>query len=328
MTILMVIITNVIISVAIFLSIATVLIILDGKPKIKKLNQTELAFNELVIDYAKVPPLMTYTCRDGASLNHRYYLSETDTVLILLHGSGTHSRYLLPLAEYISSENIAHVYTPDLRGHGENPEKRGDIGYINQLVDDLDDLLKVVREKHPDSKLIIGGHSSGGGLAIRFAGSKYGEKADAYLLMSPYLRYNAPTLKLNSGGWASPHTQRIIGLSMLNSARIPWLNHLPVIDFNMPEEYRDGTETLTYSFRLNTGYAPHDYKKDFSSIKQKVLVVVGKADESFIADKFLPELSKYKEDVEVELFENVTHMGIVVGSEVRPALKKWVNGLS
>ena len=48
-------------------------------------------------------------------------------VLVLLHGSGWHSKYLFPLAKYISSENLAHVYTPDLRGHGINPIKRGDI---------------------------------------------------------------------------------------------------------------------------------------------------------------------------------------------------------
>jgi len=201
-------------------------------------------------------------------------------VLVLLHGSGWHSKYLFPLAKYISSENLAHVYTPDLRGHGINPIKRGDIDYINQLEDDLADFLEIVRKKHPNSTLIIGGHSSGGGLVIRFAGSKYGKEADAYMLLSPYLKYNAPTIKLNSGGWASAHMPRIIGLSMLNNVGISWFNYLKVIDFNMPEEYRDGTDTLSYSYRLNTGFAPRNYKKDLSVIKQIVLVVVGKSDES------------------------------------------------
>ena len=201
-------------------------------------------------------------------------------VLVLLHGSGWHSKYLFPLAKYISSENLAHVYTPDLRGHGISPIKRGDINYINQLEDDLADFVSIVREKHPNSTLIIGGHSSGGGLAIRFAGSKYGKYADAYMLLSPFLKYNAPTMKLNSGGWASAHIPRIIGLSMLNNVGITWFNYLKVIDFNMPEEYRDGTETLSYSYRLNTGFAPRNYKKDLSAIKQEVLVVVGKSDES------------------------------------------------
>ena len=61
--------------------------------------------------------------------------------------------------------------------------------------------------------------------------------------------------------------------------------------------------------------------------QQKVLVAVGKDDESFIAGEFLPEISKYKEDVEVRLLENTTHMGIVTGEGVRPVLKEWITGL-
>ena len=316
------------ISIAIYFIIATVLIIINGKPKENMSKQNKLVFDELVIDYTEIPPLDSYLCKDGIELNYYYYQAQTNKVLIMLHGSGGHSKYFLSLAKYISSENIAHIYTPDLRGHGISPIKRGDINYINQLEDDLADFVSIVREKHPNSTLIIGGHSSGGGLAIRFAGSKYGKYADAYILLSPFLKYNAPTMKLNAGGWASAHIPRIIGLSMLNNVGISWFNYLKVIDFNMPEEYRDGTETLSYSYRLNTGFAPRNYKKDLSAIKQKVLVIVGKSDESFIVEAFLPEISKYKKDVNVILLDDVTHVGIVMGKEVRPIIKKWITELN
>ncbi len=325
--VLSIIIYNIIISIVIYFTIATVLIIIDGKSIGNISKQKKLSFDELDIDYTEIPPIDSYLCRDRSALNYRYYPSQKNKVLVLLHGSGWHSKYFLPLAKYISSENLAHVYTPDLRGHGINPIKRGDINYINQLEDDLADFLEIVRKKHPNSTLIIAGHSSGGGLAIRFAGSKYGKEADAYMLLSPYLKYNAPTIKLNSGGWASAHKPRIIGLSMLNSVGISWFNDLQVIDFNMPEEYRDGTETLSYSYRLNTGFAPRNYKKDLSVIKQKVLVLVGKSDESNIAEAFLPEISKYKKDVNVILLEDVTHMGIVIGKKVRSSIKKWMTEL-
>ena len=95
---------------------------------------------------------------------------------------------------------MAQVYTPDLRGHGINPIKRGDINYINQLEDDLADFVSIIKKKHPNSTLIIGGHSSGGGLAIRFAGSQYNKSVDAYLLLSPYLEHDAPTFRLDAGG--------------------------------------------------------------------------------------------------------------------------------
>jgi alpha-beta hydrolase superfamily lysophospholipase len=35
-----------------------------------------------------------------------------------------------PLAIYLSSNGLAHVITPDLRGHGFTPAQRGDVAYI------------------------------------------------------------------------------------------------------------------------------------------------------------------------------------------------------
>ncbi len=323
-----IIITNIVISIGIYFVIATVLVLINGKAKDSSSHDNKLAFDELDIDYEGLPSLEVYKCRDGVQLDYRYYFAQSNKVLILLHGSGWHSKYFFPIAKALSSENSAHIYTPDLRGHGINPARRGDISYINQLEDDVADFIKLVREKHPNSKIIIGGHSSGGGLAIRFAGSQYGHLADAYLLLSPFLKYNAPTMKANSGGWASTHMPRIIGLSMLNNVKVSWLNYLHVIDFNMPKAYRDGTETLSYSYRLNTGFAPRDYRKDLSQIKQPLLAVIGKSDESFVAEAFLPEISKYKNDLELTLLEDVTHMGVVVGDQSRPHIEKWIMELN
>ena len=320
-----IIVQNVIISIGIYLTISIVMILINGKSKKIDSEKGELKFDELAINYDEMPLPDSYICRDGSKLDYYHYSAETNKVLILLHGSGWHSKYFLALAKYISSENIANVYTPNLRGHGINPLKRGDISYINQLEDDIDDFIKMVKKNHPNSKVILGGHSSGGGLAIRFAGSKYNESVDAYMLLSPFLKYNAPTMRSKSGNWAYAHMPRIIGLSMLNNVGIKWFNNLSVIDFNMPEEYCDGTETLSYSFRLNTGYAPRNYKKDFAKMNQKGLIVVGANDESFIAEEFKTEVSKYKDDIEVIKVDGLTHMGIVIRDEIKPIIKEWIN---
>jgi non-heme chloroperoxidase len=113
----------------------------------------------------------------------------------------------------------------------------------------------------------------------------------------------------------------------LTPKEIRKFNYLPVIDLNMPKQYRDGTETLTYSYRLNTGYAPKNYKKNFKSMHQKALIVIGSADESFVPEMFEPAVSKYKKDVNVKIINNATHMGLVMGKEIRPVLKEWINGL-
>jgi len=318
--------TFILISVVIYFGIATVLILI-GTPAEPEQIEQNMNFDELFFDYSGLPDLKNFEARDGTDLDYRYYPAQSDKVIILLHGSGWHSQYFLPLAEFISSEDLAQVYTPDLRGHGRIPVRRGDVDYIGQFNDDLADLITIIRNDNPNAMLIVGGHSSGGGLAIRFAGSKQGQQADAYLLLAPYLQYNAPTVRPNSGGWAQPYIGRIIGLTMLNNAGIRWFNHLTVIEFNMPEEARDGTETLSYSYRLNTSYAPDNYKKDLSVIKQPLLVVAGTADESFFADQYEPVISQYA-DAQVELLQDVSHMGVVVGHEVRPIVKEWLEDLN
>lgn len=311
-------------SAVVYSGIASVLILL-AKPE--RPADPGLTFNELFFDYTNLPELDGYKARDGSMLDYRYYASQSDKVVILIHGSGWHSRYFLPLAEYVSSEGLARVYTPDLRGHGVSPERRGDVDYISQLEDDLADFIAMTRERNPKSFMIVGGHSSGGGLAIRFGGSRYGDQADAYFLLSPYLKYNAPTIRQDSGGWAYPYTARIAGLTMLNNIGIHMFDYLPAIEFNMPEEVRDGTETLVYSHRLNTAFAPRNYKKDLTAIKQPLLVVAGTADDAFIPDQFEPAISKYTE-VQVRLLPDVTHMGVVVGPEIRPVFKEWLESLS
>jgi non-heme chloroperoxidase len=312
-----------------YAGMAAVLILIGVAKKKPETNQeSNMSFKELYFSYDGLPKLQNYTARDGATLDYRHYPAKSaETVLILLHGSGWHSQYFLPLAEHISGQNLAHAYTPDLRGHGKNPVTRGDVDYLTQYDDDIADFIAIVRETHPGKTLIMGGHSSGGGLALRFGGSKYGQQADAYLLMSPFLKYNAPTARKDSGGWATPYNGRIAGLVMLNNVGIRAFNHLEVIRFNMPEEAQDGTETLTYTHRLNTAYAPKNYKKDLAKITQPLLVLVGRDDEAFLPEQYPPTITRHNSAAQVELIPGVNHQGIVVGDAAYSSLDAWITGL-
>ena len=329
-----------IISIVIYLGIAFGLSYFGG-PKPEAVNQegaekrgdvvnSGINFSEMMLDYAGMPSLQSYGTRGQGQLQYRYYSSDSDKVLILLHGSGWHSQQFYPLAKFISEQGLAQVYTPDLRGHGVNPQRRGDIDYIGQFDDDLADLILGIKQDSPKSDIIMGGHSSGGGLAIRFAGGKYGKQADAYLLLAPFIFYNAPTTRPNAGGWATPYTARIIGLSMLNNIGIHGLNDLTSIEFNMPQAFRNGTETLAYSYRLNTSFAPRDYEDDLSAISQPLLVLAGADDETMFAEQYQPVITQHIPDnkqARVEVLPGVSHMGVVVSPDVRPVIQAWIEGL-
>ena len=153
---------------------------------------------------SQIAPLEAYPTRDGSELPVRHYQAggTCEISLLLLHGSGYHGSYLGQLSTRLAAAAVARVYTPDLRGHGHAAKRRGDIDYINQLEDDVADLMDYVEGRHPGTRIILGGHSSGAGLAVRMAGSQYGPRVAGFLLLAPYLGHDAPTTRPDSGGWA------------------------------------------------------------------------------------------------------------------------------
>jgi pimeloyl-ACP methyl ester carboxylesterase len=254
----------------------------------------------------EVAPLETFGARDGSELPVRHYPAEAGTTLLLIHGSGYHSTYLAPLASRLAA--------------------RGDIDYVDQLEDDLADLAAHARERHPGTRIVVGGHSSGGGLVVRFAGGRHGQLAAAYLLLAPYLGHDAPTLRPKAGGWARPRIPVIIALSILNGFGVTGLNGITAITFEMPEEVRDGTETLAYSFRLNTGYAPRDYRKDLAGVQVPVLGLIGAGDEAFFAEKLEPTLSEIS-NARVAVIPGITHLDLPAAAETEEQVAAWLAAL-
>ena len=281
----------------------------------------------LAVDYSDLPLLQQFTAKDNGRLSYRHYPAKTPKTLILIHGSSYHRRNLHDLARSISSKNLTQVVTPNLRGHFRSGYPRGNVLYIGQLEDDLADLIGLIKKKRPDAKIIVGGHSAGGGLAARFEGGKHGKLADAYLLLAPYLQYDAPTTRPNSGGWAMPYIGRIIGLTMLNRIGFRFFNNMIVIKFNLKRSARDGTETLHYSYALNTSlHSRRNYRGDLWKITQPFLVLVGREDEVFIADEY-PKVLAGHPTAQIRILPGVKHLDILVDDKTKAAVEEWLNGL-
>ena len=286
-----------------------------------------LRFDALpAVPEAQLAPLESYRAQDGTALPLRHYPADSELSLLLVHGSGYHSRYLGTLATRLAQSGAARVYTPDLRGHGAAPVRRGDIDYIDQLEDDLAALADHVRSLHPGTRIVVGGHSSGGGLALRFAGSRHGDRAAAYLLLAPYLGHDAPTTRKNSGGWARPRISTLVALSILNGFGIKALNGRTAITFDMPEAVRDGSETLAYSFRLNTGYAPRGYAADLAAVRVPLLGLIGAEDEASDAQQLAPTLAACS-SAEVEVLPGVGHLDLPSASATDLRIRGWLAGL-
>ena len=285
-------------------------------------------FEALAVAFPKAAPVESFVARDGVELSFRYYDGRAATSLILLHGSGAHSLYLSDMAAAVAAAGVADVYTPDLRGHGRKPVRRGDIDYVDQLEDDVADLVSFIRRRDPESAVILGGHSSGGGLAIRVAGGGSAGRAEAYLLLAPFLQHDAPTVRPRSGGWAQPKVARIVLLELLNHVGITAFNGVTVLEFDLPASRRSGLETLSYSYRLMSGFAPRDYRSDLRAICEPALVLVGGDDEAFYADRFTSVFSELAPQARVELLPGVTHLELVAAPQARDTVIAWLRELS
>lgn len=274
------------------------------------------------------PPVLHAQMRDGYDLAYRRFDGPVGApMLVLLHGSGWHGLQFVALAQQLSAK--ATVLVPDLRGHGAAPGRRGDIDYIGQFEDDLIDLITALHE--PGQKIVLGGHSSGGGLVVRFAGGTYGHFLDGAVLMAPFLKHNAPTTRQASGGWATVQLRRLIGLSILNRFGITALNDKTVIQFALPDAVLNGplgdTATTGYSFRLNTGFAPRgDYLGDVAALPP-FLLLAGAEDEAFFADKYEETMAAVNDKGTYIIVPETQHLGIVDAPPTVQAISGFMDGI-
>jgi hypothetical protein len=275
-----------------------------------------------------VPAIDRYPARDGEQLAFQFYDSTAEVILVFVHGSSYHGAAYHTLARELSDAGVAKVYLPNMRGHHLSGQRRGDVDYIGQLEDDLADLVAYIRGRGQRGPLVLGGHSSGGGLAIRVAGGKYGDIAAAYLLLSPVIPLAPTTRGRDAGGWAHLHRSRLFGLLMLNAVGITGLNSLPIIQFNKPEAFRDGTETLSYSYRLNVSFHPrYDYAADIKALGDRFLLLVGDDDQANDPVAYEDIFPQTGSESRVIRLPGVEHLGIFSAPSALSAVQNWFRAL-
>ena len=263
------------------------------------------------VDFSDLPPLAEFAARDGTKLAYRSYSSTVATPgngsVVLIHGSSATSSSMHPMAKAFSAAGYP-TFALDIRGHGASGRK-GQIAYIGQLEDDLADFIQAVSPPQP---ITLAGFSSGGGFAIRFAGSKQQNLFQSYLFLAPFLSPNAPTTRPGSGGWASVGLPRIIAISILNGFGIRTFNSLQVLRFAVNENAR-AILTPEYSYALTMNFGPQqDYLANIRSMHQPFRVLVGANDEVYYPDRFAEVLKQAGKDPAVIMVPGVDHVQLIL----------------
>lgn len=106
-------------------------------------------------------------------------------VVVVAHGYGEHiGRYEDLAAELVRRGGV--VYGPDHLGHGESEGEQALVTDFERVVDDLDQVVDLARERHAGLPLVLIGHSMGGLIATRYA-QRHADKLAALVLSAPAL---------------------------------------------------------------------------------------------------------------------------------------------
>jgi len=274
---------------------------------------TSVSTTARAVDRSDMPGLERFHARDGTELGYRHYPARTPAIgqiAIVVHGSSGSSAGVHALAKGLAARGI-EAYAPDIRGHGASGT-RGDIGYIGQLEDDLSDFVGEIRKANATAALTLIGHSSGGGFALRVAGSPIQNLFARTVLLAPYLGHDAPSSRKNAGGWASPDIPRFLALSVLRRFGIVCCESLPTIAFAVGPN-TSAILAPTYSYRLMRNFgSSSSYRDDLAAAGKPLALFAGAVDELMFPDRFQEAVGQR---AQVKLIAGVNHMGIVSDPE-------------
>jgi pimeloyl-ACP methyl ester carboxylesterase len=302
------------------------------EPAFKSVGQMNIdpeAINDMGFEQAYKAREYYFTARDNKRIFAYKFPKKSDNTIILIHGVKSSGYFYNKMSGLLQEATQAEVFAIDLRGHGKSDGKDGDVDYINQYADDLADIVNTIRKQKPKGKIIIAGHSMGGGVALNYAMQKNKTKIDRFLLFAPLIGQNSPAFRQTSpveNDSIEPsmkiHFARIIGLKMFNEIGNHSHDSLPVLFFNIPANMPSGK----YSYRANMSMAPEDYLVGLKSVQVPMLVLIGSRDEAFNAGAMKKAITDHVQ-AQIEIIEGVTHNGIKHNQQAYVFIKKWFSAL-
>ncbi|HEY3728548.1 MAG TPA: alpha/beta hydrolase [Solirubrobacteraceae bacterium] len=88
--------------------------------------------------------------------------------VVMVHGASEHSDRYQHVAAALNGDGYA-VYASDHRGHGRSEGPRALIDRLDYAVADLDQVVVMARDDHPNLPLFMLAHSMGGTVGLRYA---------------------------------------------------------------------------------------------------------------------------------------------------------------
>lgn len=275
------------------------------------------------------PAVQNFEARDRALIGYRFYRSSkpTTTKLYLVHSEAWDELELAGLASGLARAGAADVLTLDLRGHGENPVRRGDLNYRGQLEDDLADLI--AKTAGSGDRVVVGGHSTGAAVAARLATGPNDSRIKGLILIAPLLTRSFPGVQADFGGWLMPLSTRVLSLKIENMFGIHWSDHEVAVQYAVPSSVR-GEEygyaiTSDYTWRLfKSMQLRHADGSDLQGLKAPLLFVSGESDEMLDGAAAKAALQALVKNGEYASVTGETHFSVANSAKTLAIVQNWL----
>lgn len=178
-----------------------------------------------------------------------------ERILLIVHGMAEYSDRYLEAAEYFSEKGLP-VFMYDHAGHGKSVKTDDDLGYFGEkdgnekIVDDTNAVVAFIRKQHPESKIIVWGHSMGSFVTRRFA-AKYPDAANGLVICG--------TAGSNPAAALGAVIADVIGKVRGSHYRSNFINNLAFGSYNKNFEGNTGFEWLSVNEDNITKYVADKY---------------------------------------------------------------------
>lgn len=261
-------------------------------------SSDRLGLTRFKILLQKLEPEVAWRTRQGSELFYRHYPALSEDLIILFHGIGSDSRYLASLASEFSKNNSARVITPDFRCHGRSLSLSDQIAR-EQLEEDLLELIVHLRTHYSVKRVFLGGHSLGGGFALRAARRLEIPLLGGVFALAPYLPIDWSMHAFDWAGWLKLHSDG--GLTV-----------------QFPKVLQTGREKLNYSAAyLEAVSVQTEDIKGLSRLELPSQVFLGAKDPLWSTEELVSYLLKIAPSLKVKVLPEADHFSLVMSqSEV------------
>ena len=274
---------------------------------------------------------------------------EDGAVVLIVPGSSAYAELYAALGEGLHDAGV-RARIIDVRGHGRSTcdaagscadppsggyatsddgeyyrGRPGDSLDANQIIRDLGRHVADLRKRYPEARVILAGHSSGGGVVSRFVEHGGLASVDSVALIAPFHSPEQPQnldegARLCPGQAGSAYAQLDLGAL---GAALRGDTHRYVLDLVKAPEYQAPLDVRRYSYTTMLGMATLDADSFFPAYDRPTLWIAGEHDAVLDLERSRAQFERLPGGGAFVEVLDTSHIGLSWSAGVAELLARW-----